>query len=126
MNFPAELKYVESHEWVRIDGNTVTIGITDFAQSELGDVVFVDISAEEGDELNAGASFGTIEAVKTVSDIYMPISGKITAINGNLGDAPETLNKDPYGEGWLIKIESSDLDNDALMAAAAYQEMVSG
>lgn len=126
MNFPAELKYVQSHEWVRIDGNTVTIGITDFAQSELGDVVYVDISAEEGEELNAGDSFGTIEAVKTVSDIYMPIKGKITAINENLGNSPETINKDPYGEGWLIRIESTDLDNAELMEAAAYKEMVSG
>lgn len=124
MNFPAELKYVKSHEWARIDGNIATIGITDFAQSELGDVVYVDISVSEGDKLDAGDVFGTIEAVKTVSDLYMPISGKITAINANLSDAPETMNNDPYGEGWLIKIESNDLDNPELIDAAAYADMI--
>lgn len=126
MNFPGDLKYVKSHEWAKIDGNSVTIGITDFAQSELGDVVFVDISVGEGDELNAGDVFGTIEAVKTVSDLYMPISGTITAINEELGDAPEKINNEPYGAGWLIKIEASDLDSVELMEAGAYSEMVGG
>ena len=126
MNFPAELKYVKSHEWARIDGNTVTIGITDFAQSELGDVVFVDITANEGDELSTGDVFGTIEAVKTVSDLYMPINGKIVAMNDALADAPETINNDPYGDGWLIKIESTDLDSPELMDSAAYSDMVGG
>ena len=124
MNFPEELKYVKSHEWAKIDGETVTIGITDFAQSELGDVVFVDITATPGDTLNKGDVFGTIEAVKTVSDLYMPISGTVSEINESLGDAPETINNDPYGEGWLVKITDASTEEAELLDAGAYQEMV--
>lgn len=124
MNFPDDLKYVKSHEWVRIEGELATIGITDFAQSELGDVVYVDITATAGDELAEGAVFGTIEAVKTVSDLYMPVAGVIAEINGDIADAPETINKDPYGDGWLIKIRVLDTAGADLMDAAAYAEMV--
>lgn len=124
MNFPDDLKYVKSHEWARIEGDTVTIGITDFAQSELGDVVFVDITASVGDELGEGDVFGTIEAVKTVSDLYMPISGTITEINSNIGDAPESINNDPYGDGWLIKLSNADTSSAALIDAAEYSGMV--
>ena len=126
MNFPESLKYVKSHEWVNIDGETITIGITDFAQSELGDVVFVDITAAPGDALNAGDVFGTIEAVKTVSDLYMPVGGTISEVNEALGDAPESINNDPYGDGWLIKITGASVDEGEMMTAAAYQEMIGG
>ncbi|MCE2504736.1 MAG: glycine cleavage system protein GcvH [Chlorobi bacterium] len=124
MNFPENLKYAKSHEWVRTEGDTTTIGITDFAQSELGDIVFVDITAAPGDTLNAGDVFGTIEAVKTVSDLYMPIGGTISEINDGLGDAPESINNDPYEDGWLIKITNASLDDGEMIDAAAYQEMV--
>lgn len=124
MNFPSDLRYVKSHEWARIEGNAVTIGITDFAQSELGDVVFVDITAAPGDELKAGDVFGTIEAVKTVSDLYMPIDGTVTDVNGMLGDAPESINNDPYGDGWLIKVDAGDLGSVDLLSPEQYQEMV--
>ena len=124
MNFPSDLRYVKSHEWARIEGNAVTIGITDFAQSELGDVVFVDITASPGDELKAGDVFGTIEAVKTVSDLYMPIAGTVTDVNGKLGDAPESINNDPYGDGWLIKVDAGDLGSVDLLSPEQYQEMV--
>ena len=124
MNFPSDLRYVKSHEWARIEGNAVTIGITDFAQSELGDVVFVDITAAPGDELKAGDVFGTIEAVKTVSDLYMPIAGTVTDVNGTLGDAPESINNDPYGDGWLIKVDAGDLGSVDLLSPEQYQEMV--
>lgn len=124
MNFPDDLKYVKSHEWAKIEDSTVTIGITDFAQSELGDVVFVDITASVGDKLNEGDVFGTIEAVKTVSDLYMPISGTITEINAAIGDAPESINEDPYGNGWLIKITDADTTSDVLMDAATYSGMI--
>ncbi|MGE3799674.1 MAG: glycine cleavage system protein GcvH [Candidatus Kapaibacterium sp.] len=123
-NFPEGLKYVKSHEWAKVEGDTITIGITDFAQSELGDVVFVDITAAPGDTLNVGDVFGTIEAVKTVSDLYMPVGGTISAINENLGDAPESLNNDPYGDGWLIKVTEATVDENEMMDAAAYREMV--
>lgn len=124
MNIPNDLKYSKSHEWVRIEGNRATVGITDFAQSELGDVVFIDITAEAGDDLQNEDVFGTIEAVKTVSDLYMPVGGTIAEVNDTLGDAPEQLNSDPYGDGWLIVIESSDLDSADLMDAAAYGDLV--
>ncbi|MCB0711631.1 MAG: glycine cleavage system protein GcvH [Ignavibacteriae bacterium] len=123
-NFPEGLKYVKSHEWAKVEGDTITIGITDFAQSELGDVVFVDITAAPGDTLNVGDVFGTIEAVKTVSDLYMPVGGTISAINENLGDAPESLNNDPYSDGWLIKVTEATVDENEMMDAAAYREMV--
>jgi glycine cleavage system H protein len=119
MTFPEDIKYAKSHEWLRMDGNVGTIGISDFAQSELGDIVFVDITAGVGDELNAGDVFGTIEAVKTVSDLYLPVSGKIIEINGKVADTPETINSDPYGDGWMIKLEVTG-DNAALMDSATY------
>jgi glycine cleavage system H protein len=106
MNFPENLTYTKEHEWLRAEGNIATIGITDFAQGELGDVIYLDLHA--GKNVRAGESVGTVEAVKTVSDIYTPISGKITEVNSALNDAPETVNKDPYGSGWLLKIEMSD------------------
>ena len=114
MNTPAELKYSKDHEWVRVDGNIAFIGITDFAQDQLGDIVYVDIEVEEGDEVAPNEVFGSVEAVKTVSDLFMPISGKILEINEGLEDAPESINSDPYGEGWILKVEitePSDLDN---------------
>jgi glycine cleavage system H protein len=124
MNFPTDIKYAKSHEWARVEGSTATIGISDFAQSELGDVVFVDISAAVGDELKAGEVFGTIEAVKTVSDLYMPVSGTITEINQKIIDSPETINSDAFGEGWMIKVDVSGEENAALMDSAAYSDMV--
>ena len=124
MNIPSDLKYVKSHEWARAEGETLTVGITDFAQSELGDIVFVDITAEPGDELGEGDVFGTIEAVKTVSDLYMPVAGTIREINDGLADAPDSINNDPYGEGWLIKIETDAADSSEFMDAAAYGELV--
>ena len=123
MNFPEGLKYVKSHEWAKVEDGTVTIGITDFAQSELGDVVFVDITVSPGDTLGAGDVFGTIEAVKTVSDLYMPIAGTISAINDGLGDAPETINNDPYGAGWLVKVTDASINDDEMMSADAYRDM---
>ena len=106
MNFPETLTYTKEHEWIRVEGNTAVIGITDFAQGELGDVIYLDLLS--GKDVKAGDSVGSIEAVKTVSDIYSPVSGKITEVNSALNDAPETVNKDPYTAGWLLKIEMSD------------------
>lgn len=124
MDTPNNLKYSSDHEWVRIEGNSAFIGITDFAQDQLGDIVYVDISVAEGDEVNAGEIFGSIEAVKTVSDLFMPVSGKITEINEMLDDEPEKVNSDPYGNGWIIKIELSDSSEaDKLLDAKAYQEV---
>ncbi len=124
MNFPAELRYTDDHEWVRLDGDVATIGITDFAQSELGDVVFVEIETE-GETLDAGETFGTVEAVKTVSDLYLPVAGEIIEVNGGLEDAPESVNGDPYGDGWMIKVKvSNTADVDALMDADAYKASV--
>lgn len=121
MNIPANLKYSSDHEWVRVEGNIAVIGITDFAQSELGDIVFVDIQTE-GEELNAGETFGAIEAVKTVADALMPVSGKVIEVNPDLEGAPETVNSDPYGAGWMIKVEMSNpAEVDALLDAAAYE-----
>lgn len=120
MNIPEGLKYTNDHEWLKIDGNIGIIGITDHAQSELGDVVFVDI-ADDLKEVKKEQTFGTIEAVKTVADILAPVSGKVIEINKALNEAPETVNKDPYGAGWLIKIEIADLtEANDLMDAAAY------
>jgi len=125
MNFPSDLKYDKSHEWVRIDGTAGTVGITEYAQSELGDVVFVDITASIGDELAPGQIFGTIEAVKTVADLYMPIACRITEINTAVNDAPETVNKDPYGDGWMVNIEiAPDADLTTLMDADTYAASV--
>ena len=121
MNTPAELKYTKDHEWVRIEGNTCTIGITDFAQGELGDIVFVDVDTVD-DELNSGDVFGSVEAVKTVSDLYLPVSGTVTEFNSALEDQPELLNTDPYGEGWIIKVQiGEDADQSALISAEEYQ-----
>ncbi|MCX8055443.1 MAG: glycine cleavage system protein GcvH [Ignavibacteria bacterium] len=124
MNFPAELKYTQDHEWVRVDGNIATIGISDHAQGELGDVVYVDIP-DDITEVSAGQSFGTIEAVKTVADLFAPVSGKVVEVNRSLNDNPEVVNKDPYGEGWMIKIElSNPAELDALMDVNAYKAML--
>ncbi len=124
MNTPQELKYSKDHEWVRVEGNQAYIGITDFAQDQLGDIVYVDISVQEDDEVSTNEVFGSVEAVKTVSDLFMPISGKIIEINEILDGEPEKINTDPYGDGWIIKVEilnSSELDE--LLDAAAYQEI---
>ena len=122
MNTPSELKYTKDHEWVRIDGDIATIGITDFAQGELGDIVFVDVDSVD-DDLSAGDVFGSVEAVKTVSDLFLPVSGKVTEFNSDLEDQPELLNTDPYGKGWIIKVaieEGADLSE--LITAEQYQE----
>ncbi len=122
MNYPDNLKYTREHEWIRAEGNEAVIGITDFAQKELGDIVFVDIDTE-GETLAAGEKFGTVEAVKTVSDLYMPVAGTVLAINTALESAPETVNKDPYGDGWMIRIElTNPADLDTLMPAIEYDE----
>ncbi len=122
MNTPAELKYTKDHEWVKIEGNLATVGITDFAQGELGDIVFVDVDSVD-DDLNAGDVFGSVEAVKTVSDLFLPLSGKVTEFNSDLEDQPELLNTDPYGKGWIIKMEISDESQVAeLLTAEGYQE----
>lgn len=124
MNFPAELKYTEDHEWVKIEGNIGIIGITDHAQGELGDVVFIDIPEDDA-TLSKGDTFGTIEAVKTVADMFAPVSGKIVEVNESLNDEPETVNKDPYGEGWIVKIELSDASElDDLMDAETYKSKI--
>lgn len=125
MNFPAELKYTPEHEWLRDNGDgTVTVGITDFAQGELGDIVFVEVD-DIGSEVAKDAPFGNVEAVKTVSELFAPVSGEILEINATLEDAPETVNEDPYGEGWIVKIKLSDASElDALLSADAYQEII--
>ncbi|MFA8342404.1 MAG: glycine cleavage system protein GcvH [Rhodothermaceae bacterium] len=121
MEIPAGLKYTEDHEWVKIEGNTVTIGITEYAQGELGDVVYVDVDADL-DAVEKGESFGTIEAVKTVSDLYAPCTGDVSAVNEALEDEPQLINSDPYGEGWIIKVELKDAGElDELMDADAYK-----
>ena len=124
MNIPENLKYTKDHEWIKVDGDIATIGITDFAQGELGDIVFVEIETE-GETLDQEATFGTIEAVKTVSDLFMPVSGEITEFNTSLETDPETVNSDPYGNGWMVKIKMSDSSQlDELMDAASYQAML--
>ena len=125
MNIPAELRYTSDHEWLKVEGDEVTVGITDYAQGELGDVVFVELP-EEGTEVDKGESFGTIEAVKAVADLFTPVSGEVIAINEDLEDAPETVNKDPYGDGWMVKIKLSDTSElDELMDATAYESHIS-
>ena len=124
MNIPAELMYTSDHEWIRIEGNTATIGITDFAQHELGDIVFVDISSG-GKELKSGDIFGTVEAVKTVSDLFLPMSGTITEVNPGLEANPEAVNTDPYGDGWMVKMPISQPDETAsLLSADVYASQV--
>lgn len=125
MNFPAELRYTKDHEWISLEGNIATIGITDFAQRELGDIVYVDIDSV-GKSLDAEAVFGTVEAVKTVSDLFLPVAGKILEVNAGLNDQPELVNTDPYGQGWMIKMEvANTADVEALMTAEAYSASVS-
>ena len=124
MNFPENLKYTKEHEWVSMNGDVATIGVTEFAQSELGDIVFVEIETE-GETLDQNEVFGTIEAVKTVSDLFMPISGEIVAINTDLEDAPESVNESPYENGWMVKIKASDLSEvDGLLDATAYKSLI--
>ncbi|MGD8778426.1 MAG: glycine cleavage system protein GcvH [Ignavibacteria bacterium] len=126
MNIPAELKYTSDHEWMKVEGNVGTIGITDYAQGELGDIVFVDIEADL-ETIEKGESFGTIEAVKTVSDLFAPCSGKVIEINASLEDEPQSINEDPYNKGWLIKVEITDVaDLDGLMDADAYKDSING
>jgi len=123
MNIPDNLKYTKEHEWIRVEDNTGTIGITDYAQGELGDVIYVDIPEEK--DVNQGDSFGTIEAVKTVSDIYAPISGRIAEINKSINDNPAIVNKDPYGEGWLVKITiSKPAELESLPDADGYKKLI--
>lgn len=125
MNFPDNVRYTKDHEWVRLEGDVATIGITDFAQHELGDIVYVEIETA-GQELNGGDVFGTVEAVKTVSDLFLPVSGSITEINPKLNSNPEFVNTDPYGEGWMVKMKvANTADVDGLMDVAAYQSLVS-
>ena len=124
MNVPSELKYTKDHEWIKVDGDIATIGITDYAQGELGDIVYVEVETE-GDSLAKEDIFGTVEAVKTVSDLFMPVSGEVTEFNTALESAPETVNSDPYGEGWMIKIKMSDASEiDALLSAEQYAETI--
>jgi len=124
MEFPKELKYSKDHEWLRVEGGNAYIGITEFAQGELGDIVFVDVDTE-GEGLEKEEVFGSIEAVKTVSDLFMPINGEVLSFNKKLEDDPELINTDPYGEGWVIKIAISDVTElDELLDASAYQELV--
>jgi glycine cleavage system H protein len=124
MNFPAELKYTKDHEWVRIEGDMATVGVTDFAQSELGDIVFVEIETQ-GESLEEHAIFGTVEAVKTVSDLFMPVSGTVVEVNTGLEADPAHVNNDPYGSGWMIKVKLSEgADLSSLMDAAAYEALV--
>lgn len=121
MNFPAELRYTKDHEWIKMEGNVATIGITDFAQRELGDIVYVEVETV-GQALEAGAVFGTVEAVKTVSDLFLPVSGTITEFNAGLNGSPESVNTDPYGAGWMIRMTVSNPEDVAgLMDAAAYE-----
>ncbi len=124
MNIPAELKYSKDHEWIRLEGETAYVGITDFAQHELGDIVFVDIDTVD-ETLEADETFGTIEAVKTSSELLMPVAGTVVEFNEALADAPETVNNDPYGEGWIIKVQVSDpAELEGLLDAEAYKELI--
>ena len=124
MNIPAELKYTKDHEWVRVEGDLAVVGVTEYAQGELGDIVYIEIETE-GDNLDQEEVFGTVEAVKTVSDLFMPISGEIVEVNVSLSEAPETINTDPYGNGWMIKIKMSDKSQlDELLFADDYKAEV--
>jgi glycine cleavage system H protein len=126
MGVPAELKYTKDHEWIKVDGDVATIGITDYAQGELGDIVYIEVDTE-GDTLDREETFGTVEAVKTVSDLFMPLSGEVLEFNEALEDAPEMVNKDAFGDGWMVKIKisnSSELDD--LLDATAYEALIAG
>ncbi|WP_100610146.1 glycine cleavage system protein GcvH [Confluentibacter lentus] len=124
MNIPSELKYTKDHEWVKVEGDIATVGITDFAQSELGDIVYVEVETLD-ETLAAEEIFGTVEAVKTVSDLFLPLSGDIIEFNNALEDEPEKVNKDPYGDGWMIKIKCSNLNEvDGLLSAEAYKNLI--
>ncbi len=124
MNIPQELKYTKDHEWIKIEGNSATIGITDFAQNELGDIVYVDISSV-GQDVKQHEVFGTVEAVKTVSDLYMPVSGKVTEFNKSLESGPEKVNTDPYGDGWMVKITmTNESEKSGLLSADQYKELI--
>ena len=124
MNFPENLKYTKDHEWVRVEGNKACIGITDFAQGELGDVVYIEIETQ-GETLDKEQVFGTVEAVKTVSDLFMPVSGTVAEVNPKLQSNPEVVNKDPYGDGWMVKVDMKDAGElNALMSAADYKKLI--
>ncbi len=125
MNIPDDLRYTQDHEWARLEGDTATVGITDFAQGELGDIIFVEFP-DLGDTFSQGDTFGTVEAVKTVADLFMPVSGEIIAVNTDLEDAPEKVNNDPYGKGWLVKVKLSNPGEvDELLTAAVYRDLIS-
>ena len=125
MNIPVELKYTKDHEWVRIEGDEAVIGITDFAQSELGDIVFIEVETE-GESIESEEIFGSVEAVKTVSDLFMPLTGEVLSFNSELEDAPEVVNSDPYGEGWMIRVKIFDkLEVDNLLSAEQYKDLIS-
>lgn len=124
MNFPADLKYTKDHEWIRVEGEKATIGITDFAQKELGDIVYVDVNTV-GETVDKDAVFGTVEAVKTVSDLFMPVSGEVLEVNKDIDSAPESVNKDPYGNGWMIKIKITNTSELAgLLSADDYKKLI--
>ncbi len=123
MNIPDDLKYTKDHEWVKVDGDVATVGITDFAQHELGDIVYIEVG-NQGETLDQEETFGTIEAVKTVSDLFMPIGGEVVAFNDDIESSPDIVNKDPYGKGWIIKIKMSDTSElDGLLTAEQYKEL---
>ena len=124
MNFPTNVKYTSEHEWIRLEGEEAYVGITDYAQDQLGDIVFVDVTTE-GETLEAGEVFGTIEVVKTVSDLFLPVGGEILEVNPELGEHPELVNQDPYGKGWLVRIRPTDVSEmDKLMDAEAYKQII--
>jgi glycine cleavage system H protein len=124
MNFPENLKYSKDHEWIKVDGDKAVVGITEFAQSELGEIVYVDVTAE-GETIGKDGVFGSVEAVKTVSDLLMPVSGEVLEVNADLEDKPELINEDPYGKGWIIKIAVSDAAQlDSLLSAADYKKLI--
>jgi glycine cleavage system H protein len=123
LSVPGDLQYTKSHEWVRTEGDTFTIGITDHAQDELGDVVFVELP-DEGDTFDAGDSFGTVESVKAVSDLYSPVGGEVVEVNSALNDAPEKINEDPYGEGWIVKLRTSGSGDSDLLSAEDYEKVL--
>lgn len=124
MNIPADLKYTKDHEWIRVDGDTATVGVTDFAQGELGDIVFIEVETV-GESLEEGETFGTIEAVKTVSDLFMPVSADVLEFNEQLNSTPELINKDPYGEGWIVKVKIQDPSQlAALLTPESYKDIV--